>query len=137
MPCREHALQLQRYDDTLKSHGVQPLYISFSAKAHFLRAWREQTGVTNPLLVDTEREVYRAYRMKRGNIWRVYGPKTLWYYALAMFGRGQKWRGILDDAYQLGGDCLIDQRGIVHYIHRSEDPTDRPTIDTLLQAIPT
>ena len=35
----------------------------------------------------------------------------------------------------LGGDFVIDGKGIVRFAYRSEDPADRPAMDRLLQAV--
>ena len=56
------------------------------------------------------------------------------YYARLML-KGWKWRGIRDDPHQLGGDFIVDARGILRYAHWSEDPTDRSPVDVLLPAL--
>lgn len=40
-----------------------------------------------------------------------------------------------DDFYQAGGDFLVDRQGRILYAHRSIDPSDRPTVETLLKKI--
>jgi len=45
---------------------------------------------------------------------------------------GRRWRGIQGDSRQLGGDFIVDRRGVLRFAHRSHDPADRPDIDTLI-----
>ena len=47
----------------------------------------------------------------------------------------RKWRGIQGDSTQLGGDFLIDAQGVLRLAYRSQDPTDRPSIATLRDAL--
>ena len=86
------------------------------------------------LLSDPERAAYRAYGLRKGGLWRILRPKTVWEYA-KLIARGRLFRGIQADPFQLGGDFVIDGSGIVRFAHRSEDPADRPAMDRLLQAI--
>lgn len=65
---------------------------------------------------------------------RTWGWRNLSYYARQLF-TGRKLRGIQGDAHQLGGDYLVDSTGIVRLAHPSHDPTDRPTIATLLNTL--
>ncbi len=87
-----------------------------------------------PLLSDPERAAYKAYGLRKGSLWSIFGPKTVWQY-VKLIACGRLFRGIQADPFQLGGDFVIDGQGIVHFAHRSEDPADRPAMDGLLQAI--
>ena len=49
--------------------------------------------------------------------------------------QGWKWRGIQGDSGQLGGDFIVDQQGMIRMAYRSHDPTDRPTLEVILQAL--
>ncbi len=107
--------------------------ISFAqrrAMEHYARDMR----IPFPLLSDPERAAYRAYGLRMGGLWSIFGPKTVWEY-VKLIARGRLFRGIEADPFQLGGDVVIDGTGIVRFAHRSEDPADRPAMDRLLQAI--
>lgn len=45
---------------------------------------------------------------------------------------GEGYRGILPS---LGGDVIIDEDSIIRFIHRSMDPSDRPSVETLLRVL--
>ena len=58
----------------------------------------------------------------------------MWRYAQLM-AAGKRWRGIQGDSTQLGGDFIIDRKGIVRFAYPSRDPTDRHPVDTLLAVL--
>jgi len=93
----------------------------------------EETCVDFPILLDPERESYAAYGFHRSYL-RSWGPKTFFTYAKLLIS-GRKWRGIQGDSAQLGGDVIIDGDSIIRFIHRSVDPSDRPSAETLLRAL--
>ena len=107
--------------------------ISFAqhrAMEHYARDLR----IPFPLLSDPERAAYKAYGLRKGGLWSIFGPKTVWEY-VKLIARGRLFRGIQADPFQLGGDFVIDGTSIVRFAHRSEDPADRPAMDRLLQAV--
>ncbi len=82
------------------------------------------------LWLDPERAAYRAFGVERSLV-RAWGPKTIQAY-IRLMAHGQRWRGIQGDSGQLGGDFVLDAGGIVRFAYRSHDPTDRPTVEALL-----
>lgn len=95
----------------------------------------ESTNLIWPLLLDTERKLYRAYEMERGGFWSIFGPASWWGYLKLLF-RGRKIKKPTDDVRQLGGDVLIDPEGEVRLHFVSKKPVDRPLISTILDLIP-
>ncbi len=108
--------------------------VTFEAM-EFAKLYQEETKWPWPLLVDRNREAYEAFGMTRGSRWRVLGPQ-LWLGYLKLLTK--RWWAVHrphDDIYQLGGDVIIDPEGRVAYLHLSQTPLDRPTIDELLHAV--
>ena len=58
----------------------------------------------------------------------------MWRY-VQLLASGRKWRGIQGDSAQLGGDFIVDANGVVRLAYRSYDPTDRPSVDTLINQL--
>ena len=58
----------------------------------------------------------------------------MWRYVRLLIA-GRKWRGIQGDSAQLGGDFIVDTNGILRLAYRSHDPTDRPSVDDLLNLL--
>ena len=97
-------------------------------------AYVERTKMTWPLLLDSDQSLYQAYGMHSGSWWSLYGlPSVVRYLRLMAKGKfpgkpGRDWR-------QLGGNVLIDPKGMVRMHHVSESPHDRPSIKSLLAAV--
>jgi peroxiredoxin len=87
-----------------------------------------------PILVDADRQTYRAYGLGRGSVWKVWGPRIWWSYGKRI-RRGQSLQRPTEDTLQLGGDFVVGRDGTIVFAFRSEDPEDRPAIDALLEAV--
>jgi hypothetical protein len=115
--------------------GVDVALITFS-DPKYLRSYRHRTGWHHPVLIDTERTVYRQFGYKRGSQWRVYGWKALRQYASIIRRDGV---GVLDrateDTLQLGGNAVIGPDGTTTWIYRGAGPDDRPTFDEILAEV--
>lgn len=97
------------------------------------RAWLQETGAPFPLWLDPERRAYRAFGLER-SLLRAWSPRGLLAYA-RLLASGRRWRGIQGDSLQLGGDFIVDRRGILRFAHRSADPADRPDPEGLLRLL--
>lgn len=121
--------QLCQHQAQFKQLNVEVLLVSFGAP-EVAKVWLEETCPSFHLLLDPERSVYRTYGLERS--WRrSWNLKTLWRY-LQLLRAGRKWRGIQGDSAQLGGNVIVDRKGIVRLVYRSRDPTDRPPVSELL-----
>lgn len=109
------------------------LVISFEEPGR-LAAYGRRHALPFPLLSDGERRVYAAYGMGRAPWWRVYGLRV-WNEYLRLYRRGRRLRRIRGDTLQAGGNVVIDAAGSVRLAHVGRDPTDRPAVDALLQAL--
>jgi peroxiredoxin len=85
------------------------------------------------VLIDEDRSVYRAYGLGRGPAWKVWGPKV-WRAYIRLMREGWRLQRPTEDTLQLGGDFVVDRRGRLAYVFRSEDPEDRPSVDDLITA---
>lgn len=99
------------------------------------RGYVEETAVDWPILIDTDRSLYRAYGMDSAPRWRVYGPRTWLAYARLVL-RGRRLAAASgQDVTQRGGDVLIDPQGAVRLLHVGRDPADRPRVSALLDVV--
>lgn len=124
--------QLRHKADEFKRLNVPVLLVSFSSRG-YARVWLKETGAPFPLLLDRERNVYRAYGLERSMI-RAWGPKSIWDHVKA-FRAGKKWHGVHGDSTQLGGNFVVDASGVVRWAHRSRDPADRPSVESLISVL--
>jgi peroxiredoxin len=99
-----------------------------------LRGFRHRLGLAYPVLADETLVVYRAYGLRRGSLWRVWGLGAIRAYA-RLLRRGGRLERPTGDTLQLGGDFVVDRDGRLAYTYRSRGPDDRPSVDDLLNAV--
>ena len=103
--------------------------------ARYARAFREETGITFPLLIDEQREAYRALQLKKGNVLQLF-------WKLNSLGRkrakaaGHRQHKMGKDPFQLGGSFVFGPGNMDHFVHISETFSDNAPPDVLLSAIP-
>ena len=86
------------------------------------------------LLLDESREVYRLFGLSIGSTWAVWQPKVMWYY-LKRTVSGKSLDSPNGDTLQLGGDFVVAQDGSLRLSYPSQDPTDRPTLEMIQNAL--
>lgn len=123
---------MRQAEGELARLGVQPLAVTFEG-ADAARAYVAETGWPWPLLVDTERRLYRAYEMRKARLRHLWGAATFRaYWREARLGRFPRLPRA--DTAQQGGDVLIDPAGLVRFHHVGRGPGDRPPVARLLAA---
>lgn len=125
--------QLRQRENELDELGVTTVVVTFQS-GYFEQKYVDETKLTWPLLVDEKRDLYRAYGMERGRFRDVMGLKSLALYTKLVL-RGRRPRAAAGDPWQLGGNVLIDPAGIVRLHHVGSGPADRPSVDTILNAV--
>ena len=80
---------MREQDDRLEELGINVLVVTFDAD-FMAKSYVEQTKLPWPLLIDSKRELYRAYGMERADWWSIYGPASIWHYVKLVFGRGRR-----------------------------------------------
>lgn len=121
-----------RYRAQLEALGASVVLISFGTQS-LAAKWIKETRVPFDLWLDPDRAAYRAYGLER-SLRRAWAPRVWWAYARLM-ASGRAWRGIQGDSGQMGGDFIVGPDGRIRLAHRSTDPTDRPSVQDLLQLL--
>ena len=124
--------QLCHYQEELERLNAEVWLITFSWP-DLADAWRQETCAAFRMLLDPERKTYTAYGLKRSRL-RSWNLKTLWAYARLLLS-GRKWRGIQGDSTQLGGDFVVDQKGILRLSYPSQDAADRPRVGDIMAVL--
>ena len=96
-------------------------------------AYIGQTGVGFPILIDENRDLYRAYGLERAKLRHLIGPTTLGAYAREAMAGVFPRRPVADTAQQ-GGNVLIDPTGIVRYHHIGAGSGYRPSLEEIRKA---
>ena len=120
------------HQQQLATHGVRVLLLTFGRESQ-ARRWIQETKAPFPLLLDPDRNVYRAYGLNRSFV-RVWNPQVLLHYLMLMM-KGRKLRPIQGDPNQLGGDFIVDARGLIQYAHPSKGPSDRPSFRRIAEVL--
>jgi peroxiredoxin len=126
--------QLCQHRQEFERLNVKVLLISFSSMG-YARKWIAEVCSMFRLLIDREKTTYDVYGLDH-SLLRTWNLKIVWSY-VKLIRAGRKWQGIQGDSAQMGGDFIIDPHGILRFAHRSRDPTDRPTVETLMAVLRT
>lgn len=94
-------------------------------------AFKKQFSLSFPIICDPEKKLYRIYGLGRSSFSRMVSPAVL-LKGLKALSRGHTPSVPQGDVMQLPGVFLIDTAGKIRYAHYSKDPSDNPTIETLL-----
>ncbi len=104
-----------------------------------IRTYLDRHRLPFTVLVDPEREAYRAYGLGRGSPGRVWGLRAARrYLQLIARSRGRalgRLRTPTEDTLQLGGDFVIGPDGTLAWGFWGRGPDDRPSIDDLVAAV--
>jgi peroxiredoxin len=121
--------------DALRAGGCDVVVVTPS-KPDDLREILEGNPQPLTFIGDPTREVYRAFGLTRGKASMFLSPRIIGTYLAKMWGgwRVRKPRKG-EDLLQLGGDFVLDATRRLVFAYRSIDPTDRPPVQQLLDAI--
>jgi len=99
-----------------------------------LQQWMNEVCGTFTVLLDRDRTVYQSYGLEYSRL-RSHHPRVVWLYIKRWFQRGEFFDSHGDDTSQLGGDFIVDKSGLLRLVHPSQDPTDRPSVDGLIETL--
>ncbi len=112
------------------------LIVVTQSRPEHLQIRLEDDSKPFPVICDPDRTVYRAFGLLPGQARMFLSFKVIGSYLSRIF---QGWKVRIpmknEDILQLGGDFVLDHSRRLILAHRSVDPTDRPSVDQLLQAL--
>ena len=123
-------MKVLKQREKLESAGATAVFVVHddpdSVRAGLLR----DLDVPFAVLVDLDREAYRAWGLRRSSVAGVWLDPRVWVrYARLMIG-GERIRSLGRDTLQLGGDFVIAADGRVAYA-RPQQRDDRPPVAVL------
>lgn len=126
-------MQLHRDREEFEAAGAKVVLIGQATPrhaAHFRRRYAPEL----PVLADGERRSYEAAGAKRATVGELLGPRMLLKGAqTTLRDRVHQGRTIGDPA-QLGGVLIVAPDGTIPYAHLSDDASDNPPNDEVLEA---
>jgi hypothetical protein len=115
--------------------GCGVLVVS-QAKPEVLALYISRQSWHVPIVCDPDRSAYAAFGLERTGWLTFFRPRVVWGYFRGMFhGYRVKKPYAGEDLLQLGGDFILSRDRHVIFTYPSADPTDRPTVAELLQAV--
>jgi hypothetical protein len=99
------------------------------------RVFREETGITFPLLIDEKRQAYRAARLRSANLLHILRRDNAVSRARAAAAGHRQWN-LGRHPFQLGGSFAFGPGNVDYFIHVAETFGDNVNPAALLAAIP-
>jgi peroxiredoxin len=132
--CRAHAVQLHRAREDFDAAGVRLAVIGQGTPRHAQHFVDEYDLDGMQVLVDPERQTYKAAGAKVATVDELWNPKVV--------ARGTKVsakervvQGRTDGhAAQLGGTLVVAPGGEIAYAHMSDDASDNAPVEEILTA---
>ena len=123
---REHQKEFESKGANLAAIGL--------GDAYYAKAFREETGITFPLLVDDERKAYQAAELKEANIFHLLRRDNAAYRKRAK-EQGFKQVKLGKNPFQLGGSFVFAPGNADKFVHVSETFGDNAKIGEILAAV--
>ena len=102
--------------------------------ATYARAFREETGISFPLLIDADRVAYRAARLRNASLLHLLRRDNFAARKRAQ-GGGHRQHKLGKDPLQLGGSFVFAPGNVDRYAHVSETFGDNASVERLLAAV--
>jgi len=102
---------------------------------HYARVFREETGITFPLLIDEERRAYRAAGLGSANLLHLLRSDNAASRKRAR-AAGHHQHKLGKNPFQLGGSFVFGPGNVDRFAHISETFGDNAAPDALLAALP-
>jgi hypothetical protein len=117
----------------LRARGARVAAVGLG-DARYARAFREESGITFPLLVDVAREAYRAAELRSASLLHVLRPDNI---AALLRARaaGHRQRRKGPNPFQLGGSFVFGPGNVERYRHVSQTFGDNAPVAALLAAL--
>jgi methylphosphotriester-DNA--protein-cysteine methyltransferase len=131
--CREHVAQLREHQSEIKGRGANLAAIGMG-DSHYARAFREETGITFPLLVDVDRAAYRAAELKSANLLHLLRRDN----AIARKranAAGHRQHKLGENPFQLGASFVFGPGNVDRFTHISETFGDNASVSDVLSAL--
>jgi hypothetical protein len=122
--CRETLAELERIRPELERRGVGIVLVTQSDPASARGLFAHHGLAEVPIFSDPALELYRSFRLRRGRISQLFGPR-IWWRGIAAALRGHRIGRLDGDGFRMPGSFVVAD-GRVVLEHRSDSAADRP-----------
>ncbi|HTQ60944.1 MAG TPA: AhpC/TSA family protein [Candidatus Solibacter sp.] len=133
MFCREHAAQLREHAQAFRDKGAALAAIGLGDRV-YAREFREQTGITFPLLIDEQRQAYRAAELKSANVLHLLRSDNAEARRRAR-ASGHVQHKLGANPFQLGGSFVFGPGNVDRFAHISQTFGDNSSLAALMEAL--
>ncbi len=123
---RDHEPQIQEAGATLAAIGL--------GDANYARLFREETGITFPLLIDEQRRTYKAADLRKGNLLHLCRGKNFTARKEAK-AAGHRQHKLGKDPFQLGASFVFAPGNRDIFAHVSQTFGDNASVVMVLAAL--
>ena len=124
---------MRAHEAEFKTKGARLAAIGLGDR-NYAQIFREDAGITFPLLVDEERKAYRVAGLKSGNLLHLLRGDNAQARKRAS-AAGHKQHKLGKNPFQLGGSFVFGPGNVDKFIHISQTFGDNATIEALLGAV--
>jgi hypothetical protein len=125
--------QLREHEQAFQAKGASLAAISLGDR-QYARAFREETGITFPLLIDEQRQAYRAAGLKSGSLLHLLRRDNAEARKRAR-AAGFRQHQLGKNPFQLGGSFIFGPGNIDRFAHVSQTFGDNASPAELLAAL--
>jgi hypothetical protein len=125
---------LRAHEQEFRAKGAALAAVSLG-DTQYAKGFREETGITFPLLIDEKKKAYEALELRSANIFHVLRRDN---FAARERARaaGQQQHKLGRNPFQLGGSFVFGPGDVDRFAHFSETFGDNAAMESLLGAIP-
>ena len=132
--CRQHVAMLRRDYKQFQDAGAEILCVGMGI-AQVGRGFEILMDTKFPTLVTGENNLpYQDYGLRKASMGQIFGLRSFVKALKATF-QGYVGTSVQGDPYQMPGVFIVDQSGILRYVHYYEDIADTPENSDLVSVI--
>jgi len=124
--------QLRRAEEKFDAARLRTVLVSMGSP-DLAEAFRRQFDVPFPIICDPGKSLYGTFGLKGSSMVGIFSP-DLFLKGLRAVGRGHFPGLIHGDPFQLPGVFIVDTEGQIRYSYLSRDPSDYPSVETIVAA---
>ena len=124
---------MREHEEAFRAAGARLAAIGLGDR-NYARAFREETGIGFPLLIDEERRAYRAAGLRKASLLHLLRRDNMTARSRAREA-GHRQHRLGQNPFQLGGSFVFAPGNIVRFAHVSETFGDNAALGELLAAV--
>jgi hypothetical protein len=124
---------LREHEQAIREKGAKIVAVGLG-DASYARHFRQETGITFPLLIDDKRQAYRALGLLSANLLHLFRADNARSRKRAK-ARGVRQHRLGKDPFQLGGSFVFAPGNADRFAHVSETFGDTAPLEQVLAAI--